>query len=64
MLECISSCADLISLNTLQDEMVQWLCVAEKPSIAKAITQILSGGNFQTVSRTGLRSGSLRLVLR
>ncbi|GAA5844939.1 hypothetical protein JCM3766R1_000338 [Sporobolomyces carnicolor] len=28
--------------------MVQWLCVAEKPSIAKSITQILSGGNFQT----------------
>ena len=29
--------------------MVKWLCVAEKPSIAKAITQILSGGQFQTV---------------
>ncbi|KWU47267.1 prokaryotic type I DNA topoisomerase [Rhodotorula sp. JG-1b] len=28
--------------------MVKWLCVAEKPSIAKAITQILSGGQFQT----------------
>ncbi|GAA5864271.1 hypothetical protein JCM3774_001276 [Rhodotorula dairenensis] len=28
--------------------MVKWLCVAEKPSIAKAITQILSGGHFQT----------------
>lgn len=26
------------------------LCVAEKPSIAKAITQILSGGQFNTVS--------------
>lgn len=30
--------------------MVKWLCVAEKPSIAKAITQILSGGQFETVS--------------
>lgn len=29
--------------------MIKWLCVAEKPSIAKAITQILSGGQFQTV---------------
>ncbi|POY75102.1 DNA topoisomerase III [Rhodotorula taiwanensis] len=28
--------------------MVKWLCVAEKPSIAKAITQILSGGQFET----------------
>ncbi|GAA5824127.1 hypothetical protein JCM5353_006152 [Sporobolomyces roseus] len=27
--------------------MVKWLCVAEKPSIAKSITQILSGGQFQ-----------------
>ncbi|GAA5937946.1 hypothetical protein JCM1841_005033 [Sporobolomyces salmonicolor] len=26
--------------------MVKWLCVAEKPSIAKSITQILSGGQF------------------
>lgn len=30
--------------------MVKWLCVAEKPSIAKSITQILSGGQFTTVS--------------
>ncbi|KAK4046311.1 DNA topoisomerase [Microbotryomycetes sp. JL221] len=28
--------------------MVKYLCVAEKPSIAKSITQILSGGQFQT----------------
>lgn len=27
----------------------KWLCVAEKPSISKSITQILSGGQFQTV---------------
>lgn len=27
------------------------LCVAEKPSIAKSITEILSGGHWQTVSR-------------
>jgi DNA topoisomerase IA len=27
------------------------LCVAEKPSVAKGIMQILSGGQFQTVSR-------------
>lgn len=27
------------------------LCVAEKPSIAKSITQILSGGQFNTASR-------------
>ena len=26
------------------------LCVAEKPSISKSITQILSGGRFSTVS--------------
>jgi DNA topoisomerase IA len=26
------------------------LCVAEKPSIAKSITEILSGGQWQTVS--------------
>lgn len=26
------------------------LCVAEKPSIAKSITQILSGGRYETVS--------------
>jgi hypothetical protein len=26
------------------------LCVAEKPSISKSITQILSGGQFETVS--------------
>lgn len=29
--------------------MVKWLCVAEKPSIAKSITQILSGEQFTTV---------------
>ncbi|SCZ88447.1 BZ3500_MvSof-1268-A1-R1_Chr2-1g04416 [Microbotryum saponariae] len=28
--------------------MVRYLCVAEKPSISKAITQILSGGRFTT----------------
>ncbi|GAA5939357.1 DNA topoisomerase 3 [Sporobolomyces koalae] len=40
---------------TLQDrqydaqiDMVKWLCVAEKPSIAKSITHILSGGQFET----------------
>lgn len=27
------------------------LCVAEKPSIAKSISQILSGGQFTTVSK-------------
>jgi DNA topoisomerase-3 len=27
------------------------LCVAEKPAIAKAVSQHLSGGSFQTVSR-------------
>lgn len=26
------------------------LCVAEKPAIAKAVSQHLSGGSFQTVS--------------
>jgi hypothetical protein len=29
--------------------MVKYLCVAEKPSISKSITQILSGGQFNTV---------------
>jgi hypothetical protein len=33
------------------------LCVAEKPSIAKAVAGHLSGGPFQTVS--GLSHGSL-----
>ncbi|KAM0753285.1 prokaryotic type I DNA topoisomerase [Meredithblackwellia eburnea MCA 4105] len=28
--------------------MVKYLCVAEKPSISKSITQILSGGHFQS----------------
>ncbi|GJN90914.1 hypothetical protein Rhopal_003928-T1 [Rhodotorula paludigena] len=32
--------------------MVKWLCVAEKPSIAKSITQILSGGQFTTRDAT------------
>lgn len=27
------------------------LCVAEKPSIARSISQILSGGRVETVSR-------------
>jgi DNA topoisomerase III len=27
------------------------LCVAEKPSIAKSVSQILSGGQFATVSQ-------------
>lgn len=26
------------------------LCVAEKPSIAKSVAQILSGGRYETVS--------------
>lgn len=30
--------------------MPRVLCVAEKPSIARAITEILSGGQFTTVS--------------
>ncbi|KAL8293634.1 hypothetical protein RQP46_000335 [Phenoliferia psychrophenolica] len=30
--------------------MVKYLCVAEKPSISKSITQILSGGEFRTRS--------------
>jgi DNA topoisomerase-3 len=29
--------------------MVKWLCVAEKPSIAKSVAGILSGGQFTTV---------------
>jgi len=32
--------------------MPRVLCVAEKPSIARAITEILSGGRFTTVSIT------------
>ena len=35
------------------------LCVAEKPSIAKAVTGILSGGQYQTVRRRG---GDLELT--
>lgn len=35
--------------------MVKYLCVAEKPSISKSITQILSGGQFNSV-RPHLRS--------
>lgn len=30
--------------------MSRILCVAEKPAIAKAVAQHLSGGSFQTVS--------------
>jgi DNA topoisomerase IA len=33
------------------------LCVAEKPSIAKSITEILSGGHWQTVSRDATLAG-------
>lgn len=42
------------------------LCVAEKPSIAKSITQILSGGQFNTVSfvRFVLRLQSLHPLQR
>lgn len=32
--------------------MPRVLCVAEKPSIARAITDILSGGRFTTVRTT------------
>lgn len=42
------------------------LCVAEKPSIAKSIAQILSGGKYTTVSRgfVGRVSYGLRLCKR
>lgn len=29
--------------------MIKYLCVAEKPSISRSVTQILSGGHFTTV---------------
>jgi len=35
------------------------LCVAEKPSIAKSITEILSGGRWDTVSFSFLNFASL-----
>ena len=35
------------------------LCVAEKPSIAKSITEILSGGRWDTVSSCFLSFASL-----
>ena len=38
------------------------LCVAEKPSIARSITTILSGGRFDTVSRSFLRPTALKSI--
>lgn len=38
------------------------LCVAEKPSIARSITQILSGGQFSTVSMSIGSSIALRIT--
>ena len=35
---------------SLQDQM-RVLCVAEKPSIARSVTGILSGGQYETVRR-------------
>jgi len=35
------------------------LCVAEKPSIAKSVTEILSGGRWDTVSSSFLSFASL-----
>lgn len=37
--------------NARSPEPMIVLCVAEKPSISKSITNILSGGQFRTVSR-------------
>ena len=37
-----------------QAPVMRVLCVAEKPSIARSITDILSGGRFETVSLVSL----------
>ena len=34
----------------------QILCVAEKPSIAKSVARIISGGTFETVLRVNVES--------
>lgn len=45
--------------------MVKYLCVAEKPSISKSITQILSGGQFRTVSALSRpRARATRMLIR
>jgi len=35
------------------------LCVAEKPSVSKAITEHLSGGTFETVGNAPAAVGSI-----
>lgn len=41
----------------------KWLCVAEKPSVAKSIAQILSGGQFTTVRTLSTHSFPLPFSL-
>lgn len=40
-----------VSLSLINARTMRVLCVAEKPSISKAVAGHLSGGSYQTVSR-------------